>query len=101
MPDTTILVEKVPLNADKKALVATLFASEGYSLLREMIISRCIEAQIPAMQAQAYRDISDKAKDDAEVTLKVVRELSAALDLLDELQQKEDDWHLVNLKPSR
>lgn len=99
-PVDPIVASRFFADATQRKLLQDLFVSPGYSLLKELVVSRCIERQVDSINLQLYplNEISvEKAKD----ALAEARFLSSTLELLDELQSKEASWYTVQLNHRR
>ena len=99
-PPATIHVTRQPLDATQQGSLRTLFDSPSFSLLKEVVVARCIEKQVSAMSAALYPENEhaeeDAKRDSAQATL-----LNAVLDVLDDLAKKEQDWWTVSIEPRR
>ncbi len=97
----TVHVTKFPVDNSKRQLLEKLFASPEYSLLREIINSHCVNAQIAGMQALVYKDHNDRAKAELDTHTAQATAYSKTLDVLDEIGKSEQEWFTVTLEPSR
>lgn len=76
-----------------------VFASIGFSTLREIIAAHCTEAIAAYASATLYNtevaiDVATGEKD------KAIR-YNAALEILDLIQQRKEEWYRVNIEPRR
>lgn len=96
----TIIVSHLPVDATQRGHLQTLFASPGFSLLKEMVVARCIENQVKAMNARLYPN-NQSASEQAVEMEKRAASLTATLDLLDDLSSNMDEWRTIKLENSR
>lgn len=99
MPETIIL-NSIPADAVQRANLEALFASPGFSLLKEIVSAHCIKAQTEHLKRAMYpnNDVNDQIGSDklAEAVF-----LNAMLDKLDEIEGKEQNWFTVKLEHRR
>lgn len=90
---------KVPLEQVQQDQLQTLFASPGWAILREVISAHCVSAQAEFLDAFLYDNevAADRAKS-AKAQAKLYND---ALDVLDGLQGKMDEWYRINLEQRR
>lgn len=93
----TIIVTRPAVGATQRADLEKLFASPSYLLLREIVASRCIAHQAEAMNAALYPDNED-AKVRFEVERQKASDCNKVLDMLDDLQEKAEEWTVVKLE---
>lgn len=98
MPDPVDPIVANRFNADptQRKLLQDLFVSPGYSLLKELVVSRCVEKQVETMNLQLFPD-NETSIERARDSLAQARFMSNALELLDELEKKEALWYTVQL----
>lgn len=99
MPET-IIFTPIPADATRQGILRDLFGSPGFSLLKEMVAAKCIEAQVEAMNARLYPK-NEEAAAKAEARERQAAEYSRCLDLLDDLAEKEQEWFTVKLEHRR
>lgn len=95
----TILYSQIPADSDQKKLLAKLFSSQEYSVLRKILAAHCIKAQVEAMNVAPYESNNEKAEDAAKIQREQVRLYSQVLDVLDDMANKEEEWFTVKLEP--
>lgn len=100
MPET-IVFSPIPLDADQKKRVQGLFTQPGWVLFKEIIAAQAIKRQVTAMNAGLYSKINPDAKADAEETAERAARYSTTLDILDDLEAKEQEWFLAKLEARR
>jgi hypothetical protein len=98
---TTIVVERIPLNKDQKSALELLFASPGYSLLREIINAQCVEQQVASMDAALYGADNELARNKADAHAKLAYGFNVTMDNLDDIQKKLEELATVKLEPRR
>lgn len=96
----TIIVSPVPADATQRGILQTLFASPGYSLLKEMVAARCIEAQSSMANAALYPN-NENAVAKAEAMKIRAKDYATCLDILDAIGEKEEEWYTVKLEHRR
>lgn len=99
MPET-IFPTKVPADAIQRGHLQTLFSSPGFSLLKEMIAARCIEAQVEAMNMRLYpkNPVAVGGADEKEFEARL---LNGCLEYLDFFSGSDQEWHTVKLEHRR
>lgn len=100
MPET-IVFSAIPLDADQKKRVQGLFGQPGWVLLKEIIAANAIKRQVTAMNAGLYSKINDDARKDMEGVADKAAQYATTLDILDDLEAKEQEWFLTELKARR
>lgn len=95
----TIVVTRLPVVAAQHGLLQTLFASPSYSLLKEVVAAKCIEAQVNMANAALYPN-NDGANATASEMSRRASELAKCLDILDEIGEKEEEWYTVKIEHS-
>jgi hypothetical protein len=94
----TIVFTRIPIDGDQRKRIQGLHAQPGYQLLKEIIGAHASEEQVKAMNAGLYAQISDIAREDVENAIRKAAEYSRALDILDEIEQKEEEWFTAKLE---
>lgn len=77
-----------------------LFTHQGYIILREMIASRCAEAQIKAATGMVYPGNEDAEAQKKHYTEEAIK-LNSFLDFLDDFQEKPDEWFTMKIEIRR
>lgn len=95
----TILISQIPADTDQKKLLAKLFSSPEYELLKKVVASHCIKAQAEVMNVAPYEGNNEKAETDARIQREQSRLYSQTLDMLDDMANKEEEWFTVKLEP--
>jgi hypothetical protein len=93
----TIVVTRLPAGTTQKAELEKLFASPSYLFFKEMVVSRCVLHQVDSMNAGLYPENEDAAAK-CDVEKKKAAIMKALLDVLDDLEKKEDEWFTVKLE---
>lgn len=93
----TIIVSRLPAGTTQRADLEKLFASPAYLFFKEMVVSRCIIHQVESMNAGLYPENEDAAAK-CEVEKKKAAALRSMLDVLDDLEKKEEEWFTVKLE---
>lgn len=93
----TIICSRLPADATQRGDLEKLFGSPAFLFLKEMVASRCIEAQVESMNAGLYGD-NEAAVEKKAAALNRASDLNKILDLLDDLSGKEDEWFTVKLE---
>lgn len=96
-----IASNKWPLVQQDKDKIQTVLANPGYLLLKEIIAAHCVVAQVDAMNASLYDKDNPNAQAVASGAQAKAARLNAALDVLDEIEAKPDEWFKVTLEPRR
>lgn len=97
---TLFLCQTEKLDAQKVSDLEKLFGSSGYSTLKEIIVSKCLVEQMHYLQRSMYPD-KGQNNEMAEECRKKAEQINAALDLLDDIEKKNQEWAVVTLEPSR
>lgn len=97
MPAATIVISRLPAGATQRKELEKLFASPTYLFFKEMVASKCISHQVESMNAALYPDNED-AVAKHEVEKRKASIVKALLDVLDDLEKKEDEWFTVKLE---
>lgn len=100
MPDT-ILFHPVTLDKRQSDQLAAATAHEGYLLLKDVITAHAIKLQVEAMNVGVYAKTNPDAKAKAEMIGEQAALYARALDVLDEIEKKPDQWFKAELKPGR
>ena len=95
-----ISATRQPLDATQQGSLRKLFDSPEFSLLKELVVSRCISHQVAAMSAELYPS-NPKAIEDAGREKASAVTCSDLLDLLDDLQKQEQEWWTIKIEPHR
>jgi len=96
----TIRTTRLAADTTQRANLEKLFSSQGFLTFKEMVVSRCAEAQVKAMNALTYPDNSQAAldlKDNTDLAVK----LNGFLDLLDDFEKRVDEWFTTQVELSR
>lgn len=97
-PRQTIIFSKVPMDQEQMKKLAEVFAHPGYSLLKEIIGAHASEEQVRAMNAGLYTDFSEDAREDAKNAVVKSIGFSKALDILDEISMRQEEWFTAKLE---
>ena len=100
MPET-IVFNPIPLDGEQKKRVQGLFTQPGWVLLKEIIAANAIKRQVDAMNAGLYAKASDTAKADMEGVAEKAAQFAVTLDILDDLEAKDQEWFLTKLEARR
>jgi hypothetical protein len=100
MPET-IVFSPIPLDGEQRKRVESLFTQPGWVLLKEIIVANAIKRQVEAMNAGLYAEANNQAKADAQAAADRAARYSTTLDILDDLEQKEQEWFLAKLEARR
>lgn len=92
----TIVCQPYPATSSQRADLEKLFASPAFLLLKEVIASHCITAQVKAMNAGLHPDSEAATAEKAGEELKAIH-YNLALDLLDDLSKNDSKWFTVQL----
>lgn len=76
-----------------------MFASPGWLILREVLSAHCVEAQVAFLDASLYS--SENAVDKATTSKEAATRFNTAMDVLDEMQGKVEEWHRITLEQRR
>lgn len=85
-------------DSDQQKRLAELFGSPGFALLKEIIASHAAEQQVKALNAGLYYDSTDRAQFDMTAGIRKAAEYNHALDVLDELGAKQEEWFTAKLE---
>lgn len=96
----TIVATRQPLDATQQGLLRNLFDSPAFSLLKEVVVARCIDRQVEAINAALYPN-SETATDVAAHEIAAASGLNTILDLLDDLSKEEQEWWTIKMEPRR
>jgi hypothetical protein len=97
-PRQTIIFSRQHLDLEQQKRLAELFAHSGYALLKTIIGAHASEQQVSAMNAGLYVGISGIAKDDTNAAVTKATVYSQTLDVLDELELKQEEWFTAKLE---
>ncbi len=97
-PRQTIIFNRQQLDLEQQKRLAELFAHSGYALLKTIIGAHASEQQVSAMNAGLYAGMSSVAKDDTNAAVNKATAYSQALDILDELELKQEQWFTAKLE---
>lgn len=100
MPDT-ILFQPVPLDKRQSDQVVSAIGHEGYRLLKEAIAANAVKLHVEALNAGVYSKTNEDAKLAAEGIAERAALYARALDVLDEMEKKPDQWFKAELKAGR
>lgn len=100
MPET-ILFSQIPLDGGQRERLGALFVSPGYVLLKEILTAHAIKRQIQALNAGLYADTDPLPADDARKMMQRAVQYNCAIDALDDLERKHDEWFVAKLDPRR
>lgn len=94
---TTIICNQFHVDSTQHNDLEKFFGSPTYLLLREVVASKCIEAQVNSMNAALYPNNTDA---DA---IRILEQTKAAnyntvLDLLDDISQDPQKWVTVKME---
>jgi hypothetical protein len=94
-----LITTGIPVPDPQRDELRTMFASAAYLTLREILSAHCAEAQAAFANASMYGTEAagihvDEAKN------KALR-FNAALDVLDSIEQKADEWYRITLEQGR
>lgn len=95
-----ILFTRIPVLDTQLDALRTLLSSPGFSLLKEVVSAKCIEAQVDAMNARLYPS-HDVAQTEATEKERKAADFSKCLEILDDLQEKEQEWFTAKLEHRR
>lgn len=95
----TVIVTRQPVDATQQGYLRSLFSSPGFSLLKELVASKCIEKQAQSMNMQLYPQ-NENAVERAAAFAKEAVGFSDALDVIADLE-KNDLWWTVKLETTR
>lgn len=88
-----------PIEESQKDQLRTLFASPAYGLLREILVAHCTQHQVAFVNKSMYENENAIAQaDDARVQ---ASRFNGVLDVLDDIQKKEEQWFRINLDQRR
>jgi hypothetical protein len=91
-----IIVQKIPLTSEQRGHVQNLLSHPGYSLLKQLLVSRAAEEQVGCINADLYPQ-NDGAIEITMASREKARILQATLDELDTLEVDQLNWSLVDL----
>lgn len=96
----TLIPTRQPLDATQQGLLRTMFGSPAFSLFKEMVVARCIDRQINALNAALYPE-NEVASNTAQTEMTEAVALNGLLDLLDDLENQEQEWWTIKVEPRR
>ena len=97
----TVHVTRQPADATQQGYLRSLFSSPGFSLLKEMVASRCVEKQASAMNAELYPD-NPVAVENTDTYIKAAIRYSQALDVLLDLESCQPlEWWTAQLETQK
>lgn len=96
----TLIPTRQPLDATQQGLLRTMFSSPAFSLFKEMVVARCVDKQISAMNAAIYPE-NEVASNTAQEDITEAVALNGLLDLLDDLENQEQEWWMIKVEPRR
>lgn len=94
----TITFTRIPIDGEQRRRLQGFHAQPGYQLLKDIIGAHAGEQQVAAMNAGLYAQISNIATEDVKNAIRKAAEYSRALDILDEIEQKEEEWFTAKLE---
>lgn len=97
----TIITSQIPADGGQRKLLTKLFASQEYSLLKEVIVAHCIKAQAESLNVGLYEHSTEQAEHDAKIQRLQAELYNRVLDTLDDIANKEENWFTVKLEPRR
>lgn len=97
-PRRTIVFQRVIVDGDQQKRLAELFGSPGLALLKEIISAHAAEHQIKALNAGLYYDNTERAQFDMTAGIRKAGEYNHALDVLDDLSAKQEEWFTAKLE---
>lgn len=100
MPDA-ILFHGAPFDKRQNDQVRSAIGHEGYQLLREAIAANAVKLHVEALNAGVYSRTSEDAKAKVELLTEQAALYARALDVLDEMEKKPDQWFKAELKAGR
>lgn len=78
---------------------AELFATPAYLLLKEVLSAHCVYNQVEAMNAELYAQRNKTALELSNIAKVQAARYADCLSILDELEQKPDEWFKIKLEP--
>jgi len=96
----TIIANQLPLDATKVAAIQQTIASEGYSLLKEIVAARCAVHQISGLASLMYDNNGSQVKI-GENHIQLAKRFQNTLDVLDELERDKEGWATVKIENRR
>lgn len=97
----TVIVTRQPVDATQQGYLRSLFSSPGFSLLKELVASRCVAKQADAMNMQLYPDNEKLTEPAAEAAKEAIR-FSASLDVITDIENEgPEKWWTVKLDTAR
>jgi len=90
---------RVPIEPSQTDQLRTLFASPGWTVLREVLSAHCVESQCAFLDASMYN--GETATGTAAIAKDVAVRFNTALDVLDVVQGNMDEWYRITLEQRR
>jgi hypothetical protein len=93
----TLVCARQPADPTRRGDLEKLFGSPAFLFFKEMVVSRCVESQVEAMNAALYQ-ANDIASEKLKASCNKAVELNLILDLLDDLSKNEQEWFTVKVE---
>lgn len=93
----TLVCARQPAEPTRRGDLEKMFVSPAFLFFKEMVVSRCVESQVEAMNATLYPG-NQAAEVDAAIATKKAVDFNKALDLLDDLSKNEQEWFTVKVE---
>lgn len=90
---------KIQIEQAQQDQLRTLFASPGWTVLREVLSAHCVEAQAAFMDASMYATENATVKADAERAKAMGYNMT--LDVLDAVEGNMEEWYRITLEQRR
>lgn len=95
----SLFANKVPLTQADLESLRKLFSMPEYALLRNVLSAHCAHHQCSTLDAMMYAN--ETADQKQGLHLEKARQLTAALNILDDLQANEEQWFHLTIEHRR
>ena len=92
-------VNRYPLSQEEIDKLRTLFASQEFLTLREILAAHCTEEQVRYMDASLYP--TESASQAADQAKTAARRYNEVVEVLDWIEGKMDEWYRITLEQRR
>ena len=99
MPSTIVTIRE-PLEEPRKEKIRRLMVSPEYLLLRDVVSAHCVTEQVNAMNGLLYPG-TERAVEAVGLHQERAAKYRSFLDILDDLEKKEEEWFTVRLDTTR
>jgi len=91
----------IALSSQQRDELNGVFSSPGYSLLKRVLASHCLREMVIAANKGLYESTSEIALTQSKHHRSRAEYINALLDVLDDIEAKEDEWFIASLECKR